>query len=316
MGVNEYPRSLVRIGWWDNHGKGKARLHLALLVLLSLLVLGCSNDMTQQMSDLQGERGETAQYEGNAFWAIFLNEQVAVDDISVAQSKERIVSRDTVKETGLAECIDNLEQAVGDARLKAVRTLWYGAADLGVTEESMIALQLAALDPEPIVAQEAARALVDLQRLRTRYVESINTDMVKHSEGAQDLVQNDSQPLQNEHSRGMPSTDHPVIAAVVAKAINQYRDAVDANARAEAVSELARFDHADAVVMLQTAAIDADSVVRYMAVEALWRMAADGLDSGDRIQELLLQAAFDSEQQVSALATRALSDLHKLRNHN
>ena len=93
--------------------------------------------------------------------------------------------------------------------------------------------------------------------------------------------------------------------------MQQYHDAVDGQARAMAVTAVARFEDVKADAVLMAAAIDADATVRYKAIEVLWRKAADS-DPESRMQALLQQAVFDHDAKVADLAGRAVADLQQL----
>ena len=92
-------------------------------------------------------------------------------------------------------------------------------------------------------------------------------------------------------------------------ALNEPDDAL----RGEAIQDVGLQRHADAVaVLVQVAVSDVDPDNRLQAVTSLWYSAADGLDGDGTIRAALQAALDDPDEQVAAMAKRALEDLEAL----
>ncbi len=92
-------------------------------------------------------------------------------------------------------------------------------------------------------------------------------------------------------------------------ALNEPDDAL----RGEAIGEVGLQRHADAAaVLVQVAAFELDPDNRLQAVTSLWYSAADGLDGDGTIRAALQAALDDPDEQVAAMAKRALEDLEAL----
>ncbi len=92
-------------------------------------------------------------------------------------------------------------------------------------------------------------------------------------------------------------------------ALNEPDDAL----RGEAIGDVGLQRHAEAVaVLVQVAASELDPDNRLQAVTSLWYSAADGLDGDGTIWAALQAALDDPDEQIVALAKRAIADLEAL----
>lgn len=200
-------------------------------------------------------------------------------------SQDAYSSQTKASISDLNSFLPKVDKLIGMDKRRAITEFWHRVAGLGKLDEAVITtLDLASHDPNPLVARQAELALADLHRLQYR----------------------------REH--GYTEVDMRVeLEASLQNAIQKYRQGVDAQARALAVTEVARFKNTEADAILVEAAIDADAIVRYKAIEALWRKAADDPDGRAYMVELLQQAAFDHDAQVAGLAGRAMEDLEQLK---
>ncbi len=227
----------------------------------------------------------------------------------------------------LAEHIAALENADPTWRAQVVQKIWILAADMGVTEEALEALDyLAAYDSDHVVAEKAARAVEDLRRLKE---EANSTLFISDSEVAteEDYEQDQLEygvaisaadgryetPQYESNEEEQEPTQQEVIsnAQVEELAEKALWDSSEAN-RYDAIQTLALYRSDAAVDVLIQASMDADARNRFEVIEALWLSAADGLDKDGNIWLYLQQAMDDSDERVSELAAKAIADLEHL----
>ena len=85
------------------------------------------------------------------------------DPMSVPESVPHSVPP---QEISLEELIQAVQTNTGDEGHQAVTDLWYYAADHGVPGAALDALEGAAQNPDPVISQQAERALQDLHHLQ------------------------------------------------------------------------------------------------------------------------------------------------------
>lgn len=227
----------------------------------------------------------------------------------------------------LAEHIAALENTDPTWRAQVVQKIWILAADMGVPEEALEALEyLAAYDSDDVVAERAARAAEDLRRLKEEadIALSISDSEVAAEEhyeqdqleygvaiSAADGRYETAQYESNEECQE-PSEQEAISNAQVDELAEQaLRDPFKAN-RYDAIQTLSLYRSYATVDVLIQATMDTDARNRLKAIEALWFSAADGLDKDSNIRLCLQQALGDSDERVAELAARALADIDHL----
>jgi len=192
----------------------------------------------------------------------------------------------TAPQTSLEAYIAALASAQAGQRLKRLNELWIYAAHHDSPDAALQALQQAAADPDPVIAQQAKRALADLQRLRGGS---------QQAEGASVNV----------------ATEPPTQVADPLR--DQALDAPSAGLRAEAIGSVALQRSADATEVLLAAASDPAPANRRKSIQALWISAKDQPQMAGRIQSTLTEALRDPDPAVATLAQQALDDLERVR---
>ncbi|MBW7998406.1 MAG: hypothetical protein FVQ81_17905 [Candidatus Glassbacteria bacterium] len=199
-----------------------------------------------------------------------------------------------------------------NVRLIAIQNLWHSAAK-GLDENGRIlmALQDAVWGSDPIVAGLAQRALDDLERLAQMRAEEEwqaslapewNSQSNRHN---WEITNSDPNTL----AMSQPPESGPNWEVLAQRAFYE----LNTQARSESIREVAHYRSEKAVdILLEVATYDGASQNRYQAVEALWRSAANGLDSDGRITDTLQNALRDSDPQIAKLAERAIEDLQQL----
>ncbi len=238
------------------------------------------------LTGLMGEQASAMTGEGRPSVEVGDCEQKTAevrDPPEAERAQEAAVPPDPQDEEILLEhLIAALQGKRGEAGRQSVTALWHYAANHGVPEAALAALQEAIGDPEPAISQQAERALADLHRLQDRH----------------------------EHPMADAPDEAEVWIDVASRAVEEPDDTV----RAAAVGEVAWRRSAAAVeVLTEVAQYDLVPDIRYRALQSLWYSAADGLDPDGRIQYVLEGAVFDPDPRVVELAERALEDLKKLR---
>ena len=205
----------------------------------------------------------------------------------------------------LAEASDDL------TRLEALRELWIVAADSGVPQAALDALEGARHDAAwgSELEREAERALDDLARLRGHALleaewQNSDSGLVEPRDWSDDpfalLEPLEASELQLED-----------FAELASDLEAQLYDP-DPVTRTQAVHQLTRFRRAESSQMLVIAAEDPDPEVRSEALRGLWLSAADGVDPDGATRDALEYASTDPSRQVRALALRAIHDLERL----
>ncbi len=200
-----------------------------------------------------------------------------------------------------------LESAKGDDVATAVRNLWLFAADKGVPQEALAALDRAARSSDGYVASLAERAVRDLRELQARNGSNALAARVASSHIGPAERGREGSGRSESAAGSSGATDARV------SELAESLQSPEVWVRHDAVRSLGNYRTERAAEILSTAVMDNDPSVRYAAAEALWRRAADSPPVDRENIELLLQrAAADPNQDVSALAQRALADLAAL----
>ncbi|NOY63177.1 MAG: hypothetical protein GXP10_08530 [Gammaproteobacteria bacterium] len=231
---------------------------------------------------------------------------------------------------GLDKLLAALNVAEGDdAKREAIAALWRYvgdvSGDIGVPQRALTALDVASRDSSAAVANEAARALADLQRFKQRMDEGPTQDEIVlrpptpvQNEPATD----DANPAQNkaidDPEYQIKLAEYEVAVqqrevAVVQRLTEQLQTAQSDEERVAALQALSIQRNDAGVNAWLEIANDVHVESRYQAVQSLWHSAADGLDHDGRIAGALQQATLDSDERVAELAGRALADLENFK---
>lgn len=93
------------------------------------------------------------------------------------------------------KAIAELNDPTNKDRLNSLLELWRAAADAGVPEEALAELQAAAYDPNPAIAENAVRALEDLERFRDRLLAEPAAELLPEGNTIGSDLDEDGNPL-------------------------------------------------------------------------------------------------------------------------
>lgn len=258
------------------------------------------------------------------------NESISPSNISAgsesSSTETRIeydAKRAAIAKEGLEKILSFLSDAEGEEKLAAITALWRYvgdvSGDVGVPEEVLIALDMAQHDANSRVANEAKKALGDLQKLK-------NT-LAGQQEDVELALQPPVPPISMNTPGSGPTTDgmndeeyQKQLAEYEAKVqqrematvqgiMEKLSSTTDENERSEILQDLSLHRSNASVEAWLELANDVDANVRYEAVNNLWRSGGDGLASDGKIISILQQAVWDRDESVAELARRALADL-------
>lgn len=224
------------------------------------------------------------------------------------------------KQQALLKKLEELEKqkgVEGPALLALLTQLWNEAAYAGPKQHTLDALTKLVKHANPDVAFLAREALKDLDKLQV--VEKKKTGkgtlegsgLTAKAPGSQpdspaDVAFNPAGNPTEEASQAQNALMLP--KGMASRALNLK----DGQARAQAISELNLYRGDEAVGILLQAMDDPEANNRVLAVNELWRMAADGYDQEGKVMEALRDAMRDPDERVSQLAAKAVADLEKL----
>lgn len=200
---------------------------------------------------------------------------------------------DEIAPPTLAAFLATLSKASDGEKQQAVVALWSFAADHGIPEAAIMALDFATYDTDSEVAKTAKQALEDLLTLESR------------SNPSEDM---DGLPIETEGTREAESEN-----AVVETWGSQAIRAPSPEKRAEAINTLSHHQSDSIVNVMAEAAQDVNMDIRLQALQTLWTAAGDGLDHDRFITETLEAALSDADPEISEFAAFALKDLDALR---
>jgi hypothetical protein len=207
----------------------------------------------------------------------------------------------------LRALLSALENAKGAQLAELIKKLWLVAADNGVPEEVLVALDRAARNSDPNIAQLAELALQDLRDQKTRELERASTVVV----AAEEIAPAENGKESNGATRASGRSGNAV-AAVEQNARTSLQSPEPA-VRLGAARTLGNYRTENAMELLSTAAIDVDPSVRYAALESLWRNTADRTTlDWENARSIMQRAIGDPDSDVARLAQGALTDLSSI----
>lgn len=239
----------------------------------------------------------------------------AVDRRDAPPTPPQRSSETDARQAQLLSSITQLTDADSAARASAVTTLWEVAADLGVPPEALVALETAAQDRDPAVAELAQRALNDLTALQQNDTAHSAAAVAIQIDTAMQMRQEPPPEELAPPPAGRPAAPQQGRSAHFEQLAVQAINHPDAEQRLEAITSLAQWRDVEPAIIINTlvhAARDPDAGNRYNAITVLARLAPDITDRDGSIVAALTEATNDGDAAVADIATIALQDLSKL----
>lgn len=214
--------------------------------------------------------------------------------------------RKPVRSESLEALLSALKKAKGHEIYVLVQKLWLFAADNGVPEEIIVALDQTARSSDRSIAEISERALRDLRDQKDRQTTDASTVVVSAEINPAENGQEGSGRVNTSASRARADS-------LSYSKVQEMLQSPDINVRFDAARSLGNYRTENTVASLSTAAIDENAVVRHAAIESLWRTAADntGPDQADA-WTILQRAVNDPVPEIAQMAQNALLDLKAL----
>lgn len=215
-------------------------------------------------------------------------------------------ARKTVRSESLEALLRALKNAKGHEIYVIVQKLWLFAADNGVPEEILSALDQTAKSSDHSIAEISERALRDLRdqknRLTTNELSVAVSAEINPAENGQEGSGRENAPATRAHTTSLPSSK-----------VREMLQNPDVNVRFDAARSLGNYRTENTVASLSTAAIDENAMVRHAAIESLWRTTADSTGPDQTYAWSILQRAVsDPVPEIAQMAQNALLDLTAL----
>ena len=209
-------------------------------------------------------------------------------------------------------------------RIEIIKNLWTQALDLDSADIVINALTPLTFDENIEIANTSSKAIREIQNITSGssdydtnlgFPSSVVDENIKTNQLDSDL---DDFSINSIVEGSLPDENETLLAAntyseLYEKAINHP----NSTERSKTISQLSGFHNSNSIEILISAADDENDDNRYLTAEALWKLAADGLDTDNRIQQTLEKLKFDNNKNVAQLAKLALTDLESISNiHN
>ena len=215
-------------------------------------------------------------------------------------------ARKPVRSESLEALLSALKNAKGHEIYVIVHKLWLFAADNGVPEEILSALDQTARSSDHSIAEISERALRDLRDQKNRQTTNELTvamsAVIIPAENGQEGSGRENTPASRAHADSLSYSK-----------VQEMLQSPEVNVRFDAARSLGNHRTENTVASLSTAAIDENAMVRHAAIESLWRTTADSTGPDQTYALSILQRAVsDSVPEIAQMAQKALLDLTAL----
>lgn len=265
------------------------------------------------------------------------NSVIAKDEINLEQvvisdsrfHKQSLLFKSVISLETLKQSISLLNSSNNNDLLLLLEKIWRDAADLGAPDFVLTELELLVNSSDINIATKATQILNDLYSVKNGKKDKLTLndipaylydDTIKRSANNSEVdnLLDDKNSIVSTYN----SDDEEIIKNSQTKAIfkhfeNLYNKAIyekNINKRAAAINQLSNHRNKHSIDTLIITSMDAEAEIRYLSVNSLWKIAADGLDNDGQIHSIIKTLVNDPDAQVSESANIALDDINNILN--
>jgi hypothetical protein len=221
----------------------------------------------------------------------------------------------------LFNLISDLQRVDETQMEQALRNLWIVAADLNAPNEALDALEdFIMYQNNEELSELALFILSDLQKIiemENNALGQILATEQHHDEYNHNALDYEIPDLLD-NSPGISLVERNTLSDYLQDQIDDLNDQAlfdpDPMHRKDAIQTVSNFRNEATLHILFSAADDPEPTNRFLALQALWFAAADGIGNRDDIWHCLQQSQRDHDLNVAQLAERAIMDIEQLEN--